>query len=66
MMDMPYFMEDESWYYFDLKKRKYVLTDEAPEKARQSYVEYYEEMIINGRTADKPQKRDDRRKERSY
>lgn len=50
MMDMPYFMEDDSWYYFDLKKRKYVLTDEAPDKARQSYIEYYEEVAYANNT----------------
>lgn len=45
MRDMPYFMEDEKWYYFDFKERKYKLTDEAPEKARQSYKEFYEEEM---------------------
>lgn len=44
MIDMPYFMTNEEWYYFDYKKRKYVLTDKAPEKAKESYKEYYKEL----------------------
>lgn len=38
---MPYFLENEEWYYHDKKKNRYVLTDKAPEKAKQSYNEYY-------------------------
>lgn len=45
-LDEPYFMTNESWYYFDYKQKKYILTDKAPEKARQSYREFYRE--ING------------------
>ena len=41
---MPYFMENEEWYEFDFQKKKYVLTDKAPEKARESYKEFYEEL----------------------
>ena len=37
----PYFMKDEKWYKFDEEEFRYVLTDEAPEKAVQSYNEYY-------------------------
>lgn len=40
MKDMPYFMSDERWYEFDFKKRIFVLTKEAPEKAKKSYDEY--------------------------
>lgn len=40
MQDMPFFMEDSSWYYFDGKK--FVLTDKAPEKARKSLQEFYQ------------------------
>lgn len=43
MKDMPYFMTDERWYGFDFKKRKFVLTNEAPEKAKKSYEEYMKE-----------------------
>ncbi len=40
MIEMPYFMNDEKWYEFDFEKRIFVLTDEAPEDARESYNEY--------------------------
>ena len=41
MIDMPYFMENENWYYYDYEKMKYRLTKDAPEKAVKSYEEYY-------------------------
>lgn len=44
MLDMPYFMENEDWYEFDFLQRKYVLTDKAPEEAKESYKKYYEEL----------------------
>lgn len=44
MVDMPYFMENEDWYYFDFKKRKYMLTAEAPDKAKESYEQFYKEV----------------------
>ena len=40
MRDMPYFMTDKNWYKFDFKKRMWVLTDKAPDKAKESYEEY--------------------------
>lgn len=44
MLDMPYFMTNEEWYYFDYKSKKYLLTDKAPEKAKESYKEFYKEL----------------------
>ena len=44
MLDRPYFMENKEWYTYDVKKRCYVLTDKAPDKARKSYDEYFEEL----------------------
>lgn len=44
MIDMPYFMQNEEWYYFDYQKRKYILTDKASDKAKRSYKEYYKEL----------------------
>lgn len=38
---MPYFMNNEKWYEFDFEKRMFVLTDEAPDKAKESYKEFY-------------------------
>ena len=44
MLDMPYFMTDKSWYEFDAKKKRFVLTDKAPQKAEQSIKQFYEEL----------------------
>lgn len=44
VLDMPYFMENKEWYYFDAKKQRFVLTEKATEKAKQSFKEYYEEL----------------------
>ena len=41
MLDMPYFMENEEWYFFDGTKKVFVLTDKAPEKAKKSYDAFY-------------------------
>ena len=40
--EKPYFMTNEKWYKFDENEFKYVLTDEAPEKAKESYNEFYD------------------------
>lgn len=40
---MPYFMENEEWYYYDEEEEIYKLTDKAPYKAKQSYYEFYAE-----------------------
>jgi hypothetical protein len=42
MLDMPYFMNNNEWYYFDYKEKKYKLTNKATDKAKKSYKEYYE------------------------
>ena len=41
-VEKPYFMSDSSWYRFDPDEFKYVLTDKAPQKAIDSYREFYE------------------------
>lgn len=47
MIDMPYFMTDDSWYYFD--GEKYRLTEKAPKEAEQSLIEFYKETdVIEG------------------
>ena len=43
-LDEPYFLSNDRWCYFDVKKRKWMLTDEAPQKAIDSYKEYYKEL----------------------
>lgn len=40
-LDMPYFMENSDWFYFDFQEQKYKLTEFAPERAQKSYKEYY-------------------------
>ena len=43
---VPYFMTNESWYYYDNKEGIYKLTDLAPTEAIQSYKEFYSENDI--------------------
>ena len=45
MLDMPYFMQKKEWFEFDFKKRRYVLTDKAPEKAKESLEEFYRDLV---------------------
>ena len=40
MRDMPHFMSNENWFEFDFKKRMFVLTEDAPDEAVESYEEY--------------------------
>lgn len=42
--EVPYFLENKEWYYYDEKKGCYKLTDKAPKKAIESYNKYYEEL----------------------
>lgn len=44
MVDRPYFMNNKDWYKFDFKKKQYVLTDKAPDKAWQSLKSFYAEV----------------------
>lgn len=44
MLDKPYFMNDKRWYKFDFDKRKYVLTESAPDEAKKTYEEYMEQL----------------------
>ena len=39
MIEMPYFMTNKEWYYYDGEMLK--LTDKAPKKAIESYKEFY-------------------------
>lgn len=40
-IEKPYFMTNEKWFYFDETEWCYKLTDDAPEKAVESYKEFY-------------------------
>lgn len=39
MQDIPFFMTNDSWYYFDGKR--FVLKRDAPEEAKKSIEEFY-------------------------
>lgn len=43
----PYFLENPEWYQFDEKNCRYVLTDKATDKAKESYAEYYSKIESN-------------------
>lgn len=45
ILEEPYYMTNEEWYYFDEKESRYKLTDKAPPEAKKSYEEYQE--LIN-------------------
>lgn len=37
-------MKNKDWYYYDVKTGKYKLTNKAPQKAIDSYNEYYKQL----------------------
>lgn len=41
--EKPYFLENEEWCYFDEEEWIYKLTEKAPQKAIDSYNEFYKE-----------------------
>lgn len=41
IMEEPYFMTNEEWYYHDPVEHKYKLTEKAPKKAVESYKKFY-------------------------
>lgn len=47
-VEEPYFMQNKEWYYFDEDEFCYKLTDKAPEKAKESYKEYYDTVYSGG------------------
>lgn len=40
-LDKPYFMSNEEWFYHDEEEMCYKLTDKAPQKAKESYKDFY-------------------------
>lgn len=50
-VEKPYFMQNEEWFYFDEEELMYKLTDKAPEKARESYKDFYSN-VYDGNNAD--------------
>ncbi len=49
MMDyeVPYFITNDEWYYYDEEEEIYKLTDKAPKEAIESYEEYYSENDVD-------------------
>ncbi len=45
--EIPYFLTNEEWFYFDEENYHYVLTTKAPPKAVESYKEFYKELEKN-------------------
>lgn len=43
-VDEPYFMTNPDWFVFDIKSKRYVLTENAPKEARASYKQFYEDL----------------------
>ena len=41
----PYFLENDSWFYFDEEDWCFKLTDKAPKEAIESYIDFYSEEI---------------------
>lgn len=49
MIERPYFLTNDRWFVFNEAEWKYELTDEAPEEARKSYAEFYDNTeIVDG------------------
>lgn len=44
ILEMPYFLNNKEWYYYDEKEEKYKLTDKAPKEAVESYKQFYKEL----------------------
>lgn len=44
IQDIPYFMINEAWWYYDWKEWKYKLTSLAPQRAIESYKEFYNDL----------------------
>ncbi len=44
ILKKPYFMTNKEWYYYDMKKYKYKLTNKAPKEAIESYKKFYKEL----------------------
>lgn len=44
VLEQPYFLNNEEWYYYDYDELKYKLTDKATKEAIKSYNEFYGEI----------------------
>ena len=46
--EKPYFLENEEWYTFDEDEFRYRLTDNAPENAIKSFIDFYSDAKDDG------------------
>lgn len=46
--EMPYFLTNEDWFYYDKEEKIYRLTDKATKKARESYEKFYKGGVSEG------------------
>lgn len=44
MIDMPYFMTNQNWYYYDFEEKKYKIHENVSEEVKKSYEEYMKEL----------------------
>lgn len=47
IVEEPYFMSNDDWYYFDEDKGRYMIKESAPLSAKESYKEFYKELDVN-------------------
>jgi hypothetical protein len=43
-LDEPYFMTNSVWYVYSFEKEIYILTDQAPQEAIDSYNNFYKSL----------------------
>ena len=44
LIEKPYFLTNKEWYEYDEKEKKYILTNKAPQKAIESYKDFYKQI----------------------
>ena len=44
LIEKPYFLTNKKWYEYDEKGKKYILTNKAPQKAIESYKDFYKQI----------------------
>lgn len=48
IFEEPYFLSNPEWYYHDEADGRYHLTEKAPQKAKESYDEFYDPIWDHG------------------
>ena len=44
LVEKPYFLTNKKWFKYDEKSKKYILTNKAPQKAIESYKDFYKQI----------------------